>query len=180
MRIGLLGTSTPRVWFGVNQDVSGINVFVTCSQSDRKVLWVWDATGNTGKTFLGEWLCVHRNAFLITGGKHADIAYAYNLEPYVVFDLTRDQAERIPYPVIESFKNGYLFSPKYESCTKRFAPARVVVFANYRPDEARLSADRWDIRNIGQPPADAPPAVHVGDVPPAPFFVPSILDIDDE
>lgn len=155
------------------------------SQPERKVLWIWEETGHTGKTFLGEYLCIHRNAFLVTGGKHADIAFAYNLERTVVFDFARDQSERVPYQLLEAFKNGYIFSPKYQSCTKRFEPARVIVFANFAPDESKLSADRWDIRYIGEGGPPGVPPVQVvsalgGLAPPAGerLVIPSIRDID--
>lgn len=53
--------------------------------------------------------------------------------------------------MIESFKNGLFFSPKYDTCTKTFKSAKVVVFANWAPDKTKLSADRWDVRHIGVP-----------------------------
>ncbi len=115
------------------------------SQDSRKVLWYYDKVGNTGKSYLAKYLFVKHTAFLVMNGKSADISYAYDSQSLVVFDFARTLEEYVNYQVIESFKNGVLFSPKYESKVKIFQPARVVVFANFLPDTSKLSADRWDI-----------------------------------
>ena len=115
------------------------------SQGERTVLWIMDSTGGKGKTFLAKWLCVMQDAFYIEGGKKADISYAYDFQSTVVFDLSRQTQEFVNYGTIESFKNGMMFSAKYESTMKVFKPAQVVVFSNWAPDKSQLSADRWEI-----------------------------------
>lgn len=119
-------------------------------QDDRKVLWVVDEKGNSGKTWLGKYLQAIRGAFLIKGGKHADVAYAYSFERIVVFDYSREQEERVSYSQIEKFKDGSLFSPKYESELKRFKACQVIVFSNFYPDKSKLSKDRWDVEVLHQ------------------------------
>jgi len=114
-------------------------------QDDRKVLWIIDRIGNAGKSFLSLYLGTIHNAFEITSGKTSDIAYAYNFEKIVVFDFVRQKQDYVNYGVIEDFKNGRIFSPKYESHTIRFEPAKVIVFSNWEPDQKMLSHDRWDI-----------------------------------
>lgn len=120
-------------------------------QDDRKVLWIHDPTGNLGKSFLGNWMLANMDAFLVEGGKNADIAHAYDYEPYVIFDYTRCQEERVNYAVIESFKNGRLFAPKYESKLKVFESAKVIAFSNFDPDREKLSADRWQVVSYDGP-----------------------------
>lgn len=115
------------------------------AQDDRKVTWVYDPTGNIGKSWLGNYLLSTQDTFLIEGGKRADIAYAYNYEKNVVFDFTRSQEEQVNYSTIESFKNGRIFSSKYESGLKLFAPAKVLCLSNFYPDKSKLSEDRWQI-----------------------------------
>lgn len=90
---------------------------VTGPVSKRDVHWFWDATGNVGKSFMASFLSAFHGAIVFTGGKVSDIAHAYNLEPIVVFDLSRTQEDHLGavYSCLESFKNGRLFSPKYES-----------------------------------------------------------------
>ncbi len=114
-------------------------------QNNRQVLWVHEPIGNVGKTFLGQWLESVKGAYVCQLGKKADLAFAYNYEKIVVFDLTRSDQEFINYSTIESFKNGRLFSPKYESKMKKFPSCDVVVFSNYPPDYDKLSRDRYDV-----------------------------------
>ncbi len=117
-------------------------------QDNRKVLWIYDSIGNNGKSFLGEYLHAKKGAFSISGGKKCDIAYAYDYEEYIVFDFARQQETIINYSLIEDFKNGKIFSPKYTSCTKRFRPAKVIIFSNFYPDTTKLSEDRWEIVDL--------------------------------
>ncbi len=86
----------------------------------RKFYWYYDHRGNTGKSYFTDYLVGHHNAAVFTSGKMADIALAYKQEPIVVFDLTRTQADKMDhvYALIEGFKNGRLFSPKYDSQVK--------------------------------------------------------------
>jgi len=84
----------------------------TCSQTDRKILWVWEPEGNTGKSWLAKWLVVNRNACYLQMGKKTDIAHAYKGEKVVAFDLTRSDKDFLNYDVLESLKNGVFFSPK--------------------------------------------------------------------
>jgi hypothetical protein len=91
----------------------------------RKIIFVVDETGNTGKT----WFC-HRYASehetpdriqIIPPGKKADMAFALISDPKVVFfDCPRSkQGEFIQYDFLEEVKNGFVFSGKYESIESR-------------------------------------------------------------
>lgn len=117
-------------------------------QDDRKVLWIVDEKGGMGKSWLADYLDSKGNCFLIEGGKRQDIAYAYNKQPIVVFDFTRQQEEQVNYSTIESFKNGRIFSNKYTSSLKRFPKAKVLCLSNFSPDTSKLSNDRWDIMTL--------------------------------
>jgi len=124
----------------------------------RKVIWYVDFTGGAGKsTFARRYNSptntpglARRGGYIINGGQHRDIYYAYKGQRVVFFDWSRDHQDAFPYTVIENFKNGYFLSTKYEAQEVRFRPPHVVVFANWEPDNTRLSADRWDIRYINQ------------------------------
>ncbi|AHH31485.1 replication-associated protein [Dragonfly larvae associated circular virus-10] len=115
---------------------------------DRKVMWYCDSVGNTGKTWFSKYLVALHGAIRFENGKSADIKYAYNGERVVVFDLSRSQVDHFNYEVIESIKNGLMFSPKYTSCTKMYPIPHVIVFANWMSDESKLSADRWKIESL--------------------------------
>jgi len=113
----------------------------------RTVIWRWEPNGNVGKSYFA----LHYepgSTFICTGGKHADIHYAYQYEKYVIFDWSRCNESTFPYGLVEQFKNGYFLSTKYESTAKRFNVPHVVVFANFAPDVSQMSLDRWDIEEI--------------------------------
>lgn len=114
-------------------------------QSDREIIWIVDEKGGKGKTWFSLYLVAKHNAFYVKGGKYADVAYAYNKEPIVIFDIPRKHEEHAPYELMEKFKDGILFSAKYESRMKIFKSAKVLVCSNFHPDETALSADRWNI-----------------------------------
>lgn len=120
---------------------------LAAAPSKREVLWRWESTGNVGKSYFA----MHFKpceSFIITGGKHADIHYAYQFEKYVFFDWARSNEGVFPYGLVEQFKNGYFLSTKYESIAKRFQIPHVIVFANFAPDVSQMSLDRWNIENI--------------------------------
>jgi len=119
------------------------------TQGDRKVRVIVDPKGGIGKTKLAQYMVMKMGAFYCTGGKTSDIMFAYDNEPIVVFDLARCNSQEFwPYQAIEFFKNGFGFSPKYGSMTKKFKPCKVIVFCNEEPDKSKLSADRWDIKEM--------------------------------
>lgn len=117
----------------------------------RKVYWLFDLVGNSGKSWMARYLVARHSAIIFTHGKLVDLVHAYESQPVVVIDLARTQAEKIDhvYQLIESLKNGVMFSSKYDSRTKIFKPPHVIVFANFEPERAKLSEDRWFIMDIG-------------------------------
>jgi hypothetical protein len=119
----------------------------------RKVHWFWEPLGNVGKTQFARKFCLEHNGLLV-GGKACDIKHAVakyvakrRLE-VVFFDIPRTAEGYVSYDAIECVKNGMFFSAKYDSDMCIFNSPHVVVFANFEPDKAKLSEDRWDIREI--------------------------------
>ncbi len=58
--------------------------------------------------------------------------------------------DHVNYEVIESVKNGIVYNTKYESEMRVYKIPHVIVFSNERPDETKLSHDRWDIIELLQ------------------------------
>ena len=124
----------------------------------RHVYWVYDTVGNVGKSYLARYFMVHFDALIFSGGKISDMMYGYNGQGVVVFDLSRTMApgddNRGPvdavYAMIERLKNGFMYSTKYSSVQKVFAPPHIVVFSNFAPDRAKLSLDRWRVTEIAK------------------------------
>ena len=59
----------------------------------RKIIWYTDGRGNSGKTFISRYPLVKKNAFWVENYKSADLKYAYDGQPIVIFDLTRSMQE---------------------------------------------------------------------------------------
>lgn len=125
----------------------------TREQGDRRILWLWESFGNVGKTAISRYLALKHGAIVLTG-KSADIKYGIQswlrerTLGIAVFHFTRTYETYISYEAIEAVKDGIFYSTKYESGMCIFNPPTIVCFANFRPDESKLSEDRWDIRYI--------------------------------
>ena len=107
----------------------------------RKIVWYVDDVGNAGKTFLTKYLLTQGDCMRYENGKSADVKFAYKGQK-----VSRSQETHVNYEVIESIKNGVVFSTKYESEMKVFSTPHVVIMANFGPDRSKMSEDRWDIR----------------------------------
>lgn len=112
----------------------------------RKIMWVWSEQGGVGKSTFARYLVKYYAATLLNNAKSQDIAYSLPRDPKVViFDLSRSMEGHINYDIIEQIKNGVVFSAKYESRTKYFKSPHVIIFANYEPNKAAWSQDRYFI-----------------------------------
>lgn len=120
---------------------------------DRKVYWFWSKEGGVGKSQFCKYLIATQNCVFIDEGKKADIMYSIMEADMdkcntVVFDIPRDNGNKVSYKSIESIKNGMVYSPKYESKHKLFNSPHVICFANSPPEIEKLSNDRWVVEEI--------------------------------
>lgn len=118
--------------------------------NDRRVYWVYDTVGNQGKSWFAKYLVARMGAARFPNGCTRDIALAYKGEGIVAFDFTRSVEGKLNYGLMESMKDGEIFSSKYESRVKRFGSPHIVCLANWMPDMSRMSADRWSIIDLSQ------------------------------
>jgi hypothetical protein len=120
--------------------------------SPRAVYFVVDEEGNSGKSWLASYFeaKVDRHVQVLKPGKVADMAYDYleNTQVFIMDCPRAKQGDFIQYDFLESLKDGRIFSPKYESRTKRFVPPHVFVFMNEAPDMEKLSADRYVLLSV--------------------------------
>jgi len=153
-RVAILEQSYKNVQWKRWQKVV-IDIFAT-SPDPRRVYWLWDAAGNTGKTFLAEFLALSRTAYYVCGSI-SNIAYFLKAEqeqsrPWrsgVVLDIPRSQdPQTVSYTGIEKLKGHMMFSTKYESGEIVKPRFHVVVFANFPPYLDKLSLDRWSVMEI--------------------------------
>lgn len=118
---------------------------------DRTINWIWEDIGNVGKSALVKYLCIHCNAFLISG-KSADIKYQIASAEFppdvIVYDIPRTAKGYINYTALEEVKNGVFCSSKYESKMCIIPTPHVFCFANFAPDLSVMSKDRWNIIDL--------------------------------
>lgn len=122
--------------------------------SPRKVHWRFDIVGGCGKSVFTRYLIKNHGAIELSTTAKERVLRAYDGEPIVIFDISRDEGMRdaINYGILETMKNGHGFSTMYEPGMKLWHPCHVIVFANIAPDLSRLSADRWEVSQIGANP----------------------------
>nr|WAE42317.1 MAG: replication associated protein [Cressdnaviricota sp.] len=116
---------------------------------NRIIYWIWEEEGNVGKSAFCKYLAVNHQANLISNGTNKDIAYSIKEDPKIVcFLLSRSLEDHVNYGILESIKDGLMFSPKYESNFKIFNAPHIFCFANFRPKVEKLSMDRWIIIHL--------------------------------
>jgi len=120
---------------------------------DRKVYWFWSENGGVGKSQFCKYLLATKKCVFIDEGKKADIMYSImeadmDFSNIVLFDIPRDNGNKVSYKSIESIKNGVVYSPKYESKHKLFNSPHVICFANKTPEFEAMSNDRWIVEEI--------------------------------
>jgi len=121
----------------------------------RKIHWKWETTGNWGKSFLCLHMIDYCGAFVCEGA-NKDILYGLKewIEKHgecpriVIFDIPRVSEGHVSYKAIESVKNGFFYSSKYEGGMCRFNKPHILCFANEPPDYSKLSEDRWMSQNL--------------------------------
>ena len=111
--------------------------------------------GNEGKSFfqsyVESWFGYAHVARSDLRNRPGDALHALAKRPLTstdvfLFNLTRakENDDAVSYSVIESIKDGYATTTKYNSTVIRFKTLNVVaVFANELPDFSQLSLDRW-------------------------------------
>jgi Putative viral replication protein len=125
-----------------------LNAQLLLPPDPRKIIFVIDRTGNQGKSWFARYYDdMHDNVQIIVPGKKADMSYTVKEDTRVFFmDCPRSkQGDFIQYDFLEELKNGYVFSPKYESRLKKMKTPHIVVMMNETPDMEKLSEDRYEI-----------------------------------
>lgn len=127
---------------------------------DRKIKWLWEATGLVGKSWMATYLMVMNDALVLEAGKKVDLAHIFSKyqKKIVIFDLSRTgesvtEAERTHflngvYSMAEQLKNGRMISPKFDGKPLCFPVPHVIFFANFEPDYSKWSADRYDVKEL--------------------------------
>lgn len=124
---------------------------------DRKIHWIWESTGNVGKTTFAKWLFLNYPNVVVLGGKACDmkhqiIQYHQTNKIYpktILIDLPRSfNTGYLSYTGIEEIKNMFFFSPKYEGGMVCHKQVHVIIFSNEEPNFSKMSLDKWIIMDL--------------------------------
>jgi len=127
---------------------------------DRKINWVYNESGNCGKTKLQKYLCWKGRAKRIAMGLAHQIKNALaTTQPDVrcfVMNIPRvsgkEESQRELFSAIEEIKDGWVSAVMYGEEKEWFAePPHIWIFSNEQPDANLASADRWRIWKLDSP-----------------------------
>lgn len=136
----------------------GIIEMIGKKAAKRVIYWYWSKEGSIGKTEFVKYLMFHYKAKFCQGAKK-DIMCSIlgkdgtnDARPIYIFGYPRTVEDKVSYDGLESVKDGLLFSSKYESGDALIPIPHVLVFANFPPKRAALSADRWVVECLDYAP----------------------------
>lgn len=126
---------------------------------DRRVIWLYDKVGNSGKRILAEYMeDKYDNKFIATGDlgtarDGATLIHNHLLAGwrpggiFINFTRSTENHERM-YEYLENLKDRRVTGQKYSGRVIKFDMPHVVVTANFLPRFECMSLDRWDVRVI--------------------------------
>lgn len=144
---------TPDRWWQVD-----ILAEIANLPHDRLIHWYWSEEGGTGKTSFCKYLVVKHKA-MITGGKAADVRNCVvdwmnksggETPELVCINIPKSfNAEYVSYEGFENIKDMLFYSGKYEGGMVCGNPPHLFIFANFPPDESKMTAhERFNVVNI--------------------------------
>lgn len=122
----------------------------------RNIYWVWEPDGNFGKTTFAKWIYHNLANVIVTEGKVGDMKngvavyfQAHGRTPEIVLiDIPRVNSNHFSVAGIESIKNMFFYSGKYEGGMVSGPRPHVVVFSNAYPPIEKMSTDKWKIMDL--------------------------------
>lgn len=123
-------------------------------QDDRKVLFVIDVAGNTGKSTLVRYLCCRKGALRVPPtmrSAHDMIQFIFGQVTQldkvhtIVLDIPRSHSKTWDsyLAALETLKDGYVYDQRYTAKNKYMEPPKLLVLCNEKPPRHHLSDDRW-------------------------------------
>ena len=122
---------------------------------DRTIRWIYDAKGGSGKTQFCKYMQVkYESIVCCLAGNGKDMLHILSKDvekkdvKIVMFMFTRSVEERVAYSVLESIKDGFVCSGKYDSVRIMLNSPHVICLANFAPDRSKLSEDRLSVLEL--------------------------------
>lgn len=122
---------------------------------DRKIIWIWDPEGASGKSKFCKLMDYKNNTITIGYSDSKDAMYVVSKNPgkrCYFFDLTRTKPKMFSnadiYSSLEMVKNGHFLNVKYESNIVIMDVPHVCVFSNNLPNLSAISMDRWSVYRL--------------------------------
>lgn len=123
---------------------------------DRKIHWFWEPKGCAGKTTFQKYIYTHYDNVVVLSGKASDMKNGVitfikengETPDIVLINIPRSVQDYVSFEGIESIKDMFFFSGKYEGGMVCGAPPKVLIFGNAPPKGNEMSADRWVIKKI--------------------------------
>lgn len=152
-------TETPRPF------QTSLTEMCMAEPDDRKIVWVADADGNSGKSQWATFMRIKHSAYEISFGTARDLMHmvCQDIEERGGFRQTyiislprtkpKDQAMADILSTIEQIKDGKFKSTKYKGNNYEGPNPHVVILSNYAPTTEEiggLTKDRWMIYKIEQ------------------------------
>lgn len=134
---------------------------------ERTVHWIFNASGNAGKSKLQKWLCWSEGAKRIPLGTATQIKTAVvGVGPRRIYVVNiprvtgNQESQRDLFSALEEVKDGWVSSNMYGKDQELFmVPPHLFIFSNDLPDLTLASADRWKIWYVADLNADCVPYV---------------------
>lgn len=125
------------------------DVLASAVGDDRKIFFVVDPSGNTGKTRFARHLRVAQKAVILTPGDERDVLYLVSEKasaPLYVMNVTKNlpstYKEADLLAVLEKIKDGVFTSTKYKTKDVVMPSPNVLCFTNHVIAHTKLSLDR--------------------------------------
>jgi len=126
--------------------------------NEGKVIWVYDPTGQCGKTEFLRYMYIKHGMPFSYGGKASDIVnLVFNHKDYLmrdnravmIYNFGRDtDSEKISYKSMEQISDGCISNTKFETGCFVCNKPHVLVLANCLPKETALTSSRWMLKTI--------------------------------
>lgn len=144
----------------------------------RHIYWVYDKAGHSGKSRLAKYLQCEMGAIELQG-REVDIAYGYNGQRIVLFDIPRATPltnYNEAFVCAERLKNGGIFSTKFACKFKRFEAPHIVFLSNEPPIAGTWTSDRLQLITIEGPPPPPFQPFTTHNIPPPPPYKATVAD----